>query len=78
MVHCFEQAFADVVHPASEKAPNPTQESPAPQSESELQTVPASLSGVVPHAPSEINGARILKNLRTIRIARHRCTGLRS
>ena len=44
-VHVLEQAMAPVVHPPSRKTPRPRHESPAPQSESEPQTVPADLKG---------------------------------
>jgi len=68
-VHGFEQAIADVVHPASEKAPYPRHASPAPQSESELQSVPAALSGASPHARKGISSGRNKANTRTLRIA---------
>jgi hypothetical protein len=68
-VHGFEQTFANVVHPASERAPRPRHESPAPQSESELQTAPAGLSGVLLHARKGINSAKNKVDAMTLDIA---------
>jgi hypothetical protein len=67
-VHCFEQALAAVVHPASENEPKPTHERPAPQSESELQSVPAGLSGVLLHVSKGISSAKSKVTTRTLRM----------
>jgi len=67
--HAFEQDLANVVHPASVNVPRPRQERPAPQSESELQTVPADLSGVLPQAAKGISSAKSEGPRRILRIA---------
>ena len=77
-MHCFEQALADVVHPASEKEPKPTHERPAPQSESELQSVPADLSGVLLHVRKGISRAKNKVTTRTFRIVLYSRTRLRT